>query len=157
MRRRARRERRGRGRRSYGRLGCSDDRAPPPPAPRARPCWQAPPAPRIADAAAGRHGRGESGTRSSTADRARRCPASSPGRSESADSKRWWPESKQRTTGPWLWGWGLRQARGRRGRWRKEGVRPLPQRGPTSLPQRGPPEASSLQETGKERGLEARV
>lgn len=56
-------------------------------------------------------------------------------------------------------GLGSAAGEGDRGRWRKEGARPLPQQGPSSLPQRGPPEARFL--TGdreeRKRGLGARV
>lgn len=64
-----------------------------------------------------------------------------PSLSGSPDSERWWPGSWQWTPDPGHWGWGLRQMRGGRGRWGKEGVRPLPQQGLSSLPRQGPPQA----------------
>lgn len=49
-------------------------------------------------------------------------------------------------------GLGSAAGEGGRERWRKEGARPLPQRGPSSLPQRGPPGAWFLTGHHEEEG-----
>lgn len=109
--RRAPRVGRGREGRSRGRLGCSDDRAPPPPRPAPALVSRRLPPPALlmqllADMDVVNQVRVPAPRTEPAAARPPR-----PDRRGSGDSERWWPGSWQRTLGPRHWGWGLRQAR----------------------------------------------
>ena len=140
--RRAQRVGRGREGRSRGRLGCSDDRAPPPPRPAPALVSRRLPPPALlmlllADMDVVNQVRVPAPRTEPAAVRLPR-----PDAADQATLRGGGQGPGSRHPVPEL-GLGSAAGEGGKGRWRK-GVSPLPQRGPSSLPQRGPPEAGFL-------------